>query len=281
MMTVALRLLLLEDNRYDAELAIATLEEAGYECRWERVETEDEFVARLARAGTEYDLILADYSLPAFDGLTALRKFVERELDIPFILVSGTLGEEIAIESLRAGATDYVLKDRISRLAPVVKRALRERDERRERRRAQEAVRSSEARWRSLTENSADRIMTLDRDLKVEFANRPPPGLRVDEFIGSRFYQWSPEERRLEIKGMLERVLRTGEPGRFRLKREMPDGRSVHYESRVATRIVRDEVVGLTVSSRDITDRVEAEREREALMAEVGAHAVRVQQIIN
>jgi PAS domain S-box-containing protein len=230
MMAVPLRLLVLEDNRDDAELAIAILEKAGYVCRWERVESEAGFVASLARAGTDYDLILADYRLPAFDGLTAVKLFVERGLDLPFILVSGTLGEEIAIESLRAGATDYVLKDRLSRLAPVVERALRERDERRERRRAQEAVRESEARWRSLTENSPDQITTLDRDLKIEFANRPPPGMTVDELIGTGLDEWAADERRPEIKAVLEQVLRSGEPARFSFTYETPDGRSIYYE---------------------------------------------------
>ena len=280
-MPTPLRLLLLEDNRYDAELAIATLEAAGYECRWERVESEAEFSARLARVGAGYDLILADYSLPAFDGLTALKLFVERDLDLPFILVSGTLGEEIAIESLKAGATDYVLKDRLSRLAPVVERALRERDEKRERRRAQGAVRESEARWRWLAENSPDHMAALDRDLKIEFANRALPGITVDDWIDTGVYEWVAEETWFEIKTTLEQVLRSGEPARFSFTYEMPDGRSIYYEARVAPRILEGEVVGLTVSSRDVSDRVEAEQEREALMSEIGAHAQRVQQIIN
>jgi two-component system, cell cycle sensor histidine kinase and response regulator CckA len=134
-MTMALRLLLLEDNPYDAELAGAMLEAAGYTCHWERVETREDFLARLDTP--QYDIILADYRLPSFDGLSALRLFRERCLDIPFVILSGTMGEEIAIESLKAGATDYVLKNRLTRLAPVVQRALREQEEQRQRQRAE------------------------------------------------------------------------------------------------------------------------------------------------
>lgn len=135
---IPLRLLVLEDVPNDAELAITELEEAGYTCDWKRVETREEFLAELDVP--EYDIILSDYGLPSFDGLTALKLLQDRKHDIPFILVSGTLGEEEAIESLKAGATDYVLKTRLSRLAPVVKRALEEFEVRRERHRADKAV---------------------------------------------------------------------------------------------------------------------------------------------
>ena len=122
-MSPVLRLLILEDDPLDTELEVATLEEAGYTCLWHRVETQAEFLACLQ--APDYDLILADYNLPSFDGLRALALLLEQDLDLPLILVSGTLGEERAIESLKAGATDYVLKDRLSRLVPVVERALR------------------------------------------------------------------------------------------------------------------------------------------------------------
>ncbi len=137
-MSTPLNILILEDDFYDAQLAIAVLEEAGYECRWKRVETQDEYLACLDTS--DYNLILADYNLPTFDGLTALGQLLERNPDIPFILVSGELGEEKAIESLKAGATDYVLKHHISRLGPVVKRALHEKKELRRRRRAEEQL---------------------------------------------------------------------------------------------------------------------------------------------
>lgn len=123
-MSKTLRILFLEDIPHDAEMAIATLVEGGYHCEWERVDTRDAFLNRLETA--EYDLVLADYALPSFNGMSAVKLFRERHLDIPFILVSGTLGEEAAVEVLRAGASDFVLKNRLFRLPDVVDRALSE-----------------------------------------------------------------------------------------------------------------------------------------------------------
>jgi PAS domain S-box-containing protein len=133
-----LRLLILEDEPNDAELEISELQAAGYDCDWERVDTREDFLARLQAA--EYDLILSDYALPSFDGLTALKLLQERAAHIPFILVSGTLGEDAAIESLQSGAADYVLKGRLSRLAPVVRRALKEKKDQLAHQRAEELI---------------------------------------------------------------------------------------------------------------------------------------------
>ncbi len=140
-MSGTLRILFLEDSLYDVELEIATLETAGYTCQWQRVESRADFLACLDDSAQDYDIVLADYNLPAFDGLTALKLFLERNLNIPFIIVSGALGEEIAIESLKTGATDYVLKNRLSRLPPVVERALREKEVQRQRRQAEAKIR--------------------------------------------------------------------------------------------------------------------------------------------
>jgi PAS domain S-box-containing protein len=139
----ALRILSLEDDPADTELIQATLDGEGIACDVTRVESRPAFLACLEEGGI--DLILADYTLPSFDGLSALRLAAEIRPDIPFIFVSGTLGEDVAIEALKIGATDYVLKTRLSRLVPSVRRALREASDRAERRRAEEALRQSEA----------------------------------------------------------------------------------------------------------------------------------------
>jgi PAS domain S-box-containing protein len=138
MMAIQVRILVLEDSPADAELVIRSLKEAGYSCWWDRVETREDFLTKLR--GRQYDLILADYSLPSFDGREALGLFLDLGLDIPFIFVSGVMGEERAIETLKAGATDYVLKARLSRLGPVVSRALEEKRGQRERRQAEQAL---------------------------------------------------------------------------------------------------------------------------------------------
>jgi len=134
-----IRILHLEDQPDDADLVRETLERQGLRFRTEWVSTREAFERALERGGT--NLVLSDYSLPSFDGLSALRIVQERAPGVPFILVSGTLGEEAAIESLRSGATDYVLKSRLSRLAPAVRRALSEAEERRQHRQAEERFR--------------------------------------------------------------------------------------------------------------------------------------------
>jgi two-component sensor histidine kinase len=135
----ALRVLHLEDSPLDSELIVANLQEGGIEVEITRVDSEAAFLYALEN--DTFDLILADYSLPMFDGLTALRIMKEQEYDLPFILVSGALGEDVAIESLKSAATDYVLKHRLDRLAPSVVRALRESQERADRQRMEEELR--------------------------------------------------------------------------------------------------------------------------------------------
>jgi PAS domain S-box-containing protein len=137
-----LRILSIEDEPKDAELIKDLLETEGIVCDITRVENQADFLASLKQGGI--DLILADYTLPSFDGISALKFAMKACPDVPFIFVSGTLGEEVAIEALKIGATDYVLKTRLSRLVPSVLRALREATQRAERKRAEESLRQSE-----------------------------------------------------------------------------------------------------------------------------------------
>src|SRR6202140_2685064 len=138
-----LRILSIEDDPKDTELIQDLLETEGIVCEVTRVDTEALLRDLLKQGGI--DLILADYSLPSFDGISALKLAMKACPDVPFIFVSGTLGEEVAIEALKIGATDYVLKTRLSRLVPSVRRALREAIQKAERKRAEEALRQSEA----------------------------------------------------------------------------------------------------------------------------------------
>lgn len=140
---------MLEDNPVDAELAGHTLRRGGVRYTHIRVETERDFVRELEE--NPPDLILSDYALPGFDGYAALEIAKMKAPNTPFIFVTGTMGEEVAIETLKNGATDYVLKHRLTRLVPSVHRALREAQERAERRRAQEQLRESHEQLRALS----------------------------------------------------------------------------------------------------------------------------------
>ncbi|HLF02235.1 MAG TPA: response regulator, partial [Anaerolineales bacterium] len=118
-MLIPLRLLLVEDNASDAELVLAELGLAGFAPQCVRVYSEAEFAARLS---DEWDIIITDYDLPQFDGLRLLEQWRAHDLTVPVIVVTGKVGEEVAVECVRLGATDYLLKDRLTRLGPAVKR---------------------------------------------------------------------------------------------------------------------------------------------------------------
>ncbi|HMA66062.1 MAG: response regulator, partial [Fibrobacterota bacterium] len=165
-----IQVLHLEDDPVDAELVSATLESEGLSCDIVCVDNKEEFITKLSSG--HFDVILSDFSLPQFDGLTALRIVRELNPEIPFILLSGMLGEEVATDSIKAGATDYVLKQRITRLAPSVKRALRETEERLQRRRAEDALNESEEKYRNLVDNLDIGVTLISPDMKIVTCNQ-------------------------------------------------------------------------------------------------------------
>lgn len=144
-----MHILMLEDDAADAELTRFALRKGGLSFSLDRVESRDDYEEALAKDPPS--LILSDYSLPGFNGHDALEIALEKCPDIPFIFVTGTMGEEVAIETLKSGATDYVLKTRLSRLVPAVNRALREAEERAQHRRAAEQLRESHTQLRALS----------------------------------------------------------------------------------------------------------------------------------
>jgi PAS domain S-box-containing protein len=154
-----LRVLLLEDTEDDALLAVRELRRAGFEPDWRRVETEPDYLAHLEPT---LSVILADYHLPQFDALKALHCLQEGGLDIPFIVVTGALGDEGAVECLRQGATDYLLKDRLARLGQAVAHALDQKRVRDDQRRAVEALARSEERYRSFVTASGQVVWTTN-----------------------------------------------------------------------------------------------------------------------
>lgn len=156
-----LHILTVEDSSIDAELCLRELDRAGLAHTSERVWSADTYLHALRHSSP--DIILCDFSLPgAFDGFAALTIMQKEGIEVPFIFVSGTIGEDRAVEAMKRGATDYVLKDRIERLGPVVRRALQEFRERASLQQAQDALRESEERFRQLAENIHDVFFLLD-----------------------------------------------------------------------------------------------------------------------
>ncbi|HET9662750.1 MAG TPA: PAS domain S-box protein, partial [Burkholderiales bacterium] len=188
--TEPLRVLLLEDVPEDAEITLRELRKVGLPFVAKRVDTRARFVEALHEF--EPDLILSDFSLPAsFDGLAALDIARTIHPDLPYVFVSGTIGEDRAVEALKRGATDYVLKDRLNRLVPVIQRALEEKQEREARRRAEEAAQASEQKLRLMIDGVKDyALLLLDGDGRVISWNPGAErisGYTQEEILGRHF----------------------------------------------------------------------------------------------
>ena len=186
-MSIPLRVLILEDSKTDAELVLYELRRAGYEPDWCRVESEPEYLDCLSPA---LDIILADYTMPQFNALRALQLLKSRNLEIPFIVVTGTVGEEVVAECMRLGAKDYLLKDRMGRLGSAVERALLEKQLNDEKQQAVNALRENEEKYRSLFESSPESITLVSLDgtiLDCNEATAAIAGLPRNELIGKSF----------------------------------------------------------------------------------------------
>lgn len=180
-----LKVLLVEDSIQDSELIQEQLKSAGYQLDAILVENEDEYISALQTH--HFDIILSDFNLPGFDAFEALKISQKLCPTVPFICVSGSIGEETAIEFLKLGAVDYVLKDRPNRLPFTVKRALEEKKEKKALQLAEEELKRNEAKFRTLTENIPDIIARFDRDLRHIYINpaiEKVTGMKQESFIG-------------------------------------------------------------------------------------------------
>lgn len=203
----------LEDDPFDVELVGSLLDQEGFETEVVRATNEQEFRAGLQTP--DLDLILADYSLPRFDGLSALEIAQTERPSVPFIMFTGTLGEEVAIDSVKAGATDYVLKQRVSRLLPAITRAVEESRERAARKTAEKSLRETEMLLEAILDASPTLIAIRDLQGRFIVANRhyeALDGAPADDRIGKTVRQlFSPEVARV-VERCDARVLESSEP---------------------------------------------------------------------
>jgi PAS domain S-box-containing protein len=255
-----IRVLLLEDNASDAELVMRELRKAGLSFRAEWAPDKASFLRTLD--SFQPDIVLADYLLPGFDGLAALALVRERSAEVPVIVVSGAVGEEVAIETLKAGATDYVLKDRLSRLGPVVRRALQEAEQLARRKRAEDALRDHERELQLILDGGPTLIAYVDVDVRYRWANKTynrwlghakenMSERHVREMVGEAAWQ--------RIGPYVERAL-AGETVAYEQELSLPTGTSRWvYASYTPDRDESGRVRGFVVHAVDITERKRAE----------------------
>ncbi len=263
-MATPLRVLLIEDSDFDATLLLRMLAKAGYEVESERVETAEQLRSALARS---WDLILADYNLPQFSAPAALEMVQQAGRDIPFIIVSGAIGETTAVTAMKAGAHDYLMKGNLARLAPVIERELREARNREARRQTAEALRENELRYRLLWETATDAVILFDHDGVIHLANPAVQevfGYRPDELTGREAFILQPEEIHWSTRGGIKRYLKSAAPGENWRARETvglkKDGTEFPVEAAFSHMEFNNQA-WFVVFFRDVTERQKAEAE--------------------
>ena len=256
----SLRVLNIEDSVRDHELFRRYMTSNGVELTVDRVETPA--AMELALADREWDVIICDYSMPSFSAPEALKLLHRVGLDIPFIIISGTVGEEEAVRAMKAGANDYLMKDNLTRLLPAIEREIQEAENRRARRKAEESLRKSEAELRALFAAMNDVVFVLDRDgrhLKTAPSISNYPAKPADELAGKTLRECYDSETAELILANVGRALDEDRTLRFEY-RQGADGDGIWYEASVSP-VSKNTVI---VVARDITDR----RRSEAKIAE-------------
>ena len=261
-----LRVLIVEDSTDDTLLLLRELRRGGYDPQHERVDTAEGMRAALEKQ--EWDVVISDHAMPAFSAPAALKLLQAGGWpDLPFIIVSGHIGEDAAVKAMKAGAHDFVSKDGLARLAPAIERELRDAEERRERRRAQEALRLAEEKYRGIFENAVEGIFQTTIDGRLVTAN---------SMMARIFGYDSPEEMMQILHDVAEQLYVEPDRRNEFTQRMREDGRVFEFEiqfyrkdgSKIWTstnaRAVRDgsgEIVGYEGTIEDITERKRAEEE--------------------
>ncbi|MDQ6735366.1 MAG: EAL domain-containing protein [Nitrospirota bacterium] len=258
-----IRILHLEDDFADTEFVQSTLEAQAVTCEVVRVEDSEAFATGLVQEGI--DLIISDFSLPSYDGRSALALAGRTCPDVPFVFFSGTMGEEVAIEALRGGATDYVLKDRPSRLAPIVIRALREAEEKRNRKRIEWDLHSAQERFKSIYDSSKDAIVYVSLEGQQQDVNQSMvnlTGYSKEDLLTMPYQQLTAKEYCLKEADAIHTVVLTGQPVEYEKEIIRRDGSRVPIVlSAFVVKAGDDMPIGLGMILKDVTERKRAERE--------------------
>ncbi len=266
-MTKSINVLVVEDSEDDTLLLMNELRRNGYEPNHRRVETAEE--TRMAMQRQTWDAVLSDYTMPQFSGAEALKILTGLELDIPFIFVSGTLGEEAAVRMMKAGASDYFLKGNLSRLVPAIEREMEAAQTRRERSRAETAMHHLAA----IVESSKDAIYSVNLDSLITSWNPAAQriyGYAADEIIGRSITTLFPLSRRDELLDSLAR-LRLGEMvDVYETERQRKDGRIIPISMTTSPiKNTSGKTIGASVIARDISRQRQNEEDQVRLIEEL------------
>jgi diguanylate cyclase (GGDEF)-like protein/PAS domain S-box-containing protein len=255
-----LRVLIVEDSEDDAELLLIELRRAGYDPRFRMVQTRDGMIAALDEQ--EWDMVVSDYNMPHFSALGALDVMHDRNLDLPFIILSGAIGEETAVAAMKAGAHDYVMKGHVARLLPAIERELREAGERAARRQAERALRDSEARYRTIVDTANDAIVALDEHGCITYVNQRAPdilGGEADDLLGQPFTAILHEADRLDWERRLARLKR-GARMLYDVRLQRVDGQELWALNSCSPQFdERGQFAGAIAMLKDVTERKQAE----------------------
>lgn len=275
-MSNPLHVLVLEDSLDDTELMLEQLIQAEFDPTWQRVETELEYLAQLS---PDIDVILSDYTMPQFNARRALELLQERGLDIPFIVVTGSITEATALELTQSGASDYLIKDRMARLGRAVAQAIEEKQLRQEKQKAELAQRTSETRFQAIFNQTFQFIWLLTPQGKIKEANQTAldfGGLQLDEVVGCNFWETGWWGFVSAIQEQLQDAISQAAEGYF-VRCEIDicgaDNQvvTIDFSLKPFTNQV-GEIILLVAEGRDITKRQQAEKQLQQLNVELIKH---------
>lgn len=260
---MSLRILSLEDVAYDVELLERELKKAAIEYELLRVETKEQFLKALTEFRPE--IILADYSLPQFSALEALKLLQQQKSTVPVILVTGSHSEEAAVECMKEGAEDYILKASLTRLPSALQNTLRKKEAERNKEAAEQALKQREAQYRLITENTRDLICLLDAQNKFLYASPSFElvlGYPPDQLIGTDYFQLVHPEDAARARTALEQARCQRQQRTVELRHRHREGQWVLFESAASLPAETDgKPRRVVMVSRDITERERAEQE--------------------
>ena len=264
----SLRILLLEDVVTDAQLIKHELRKSNIPFVIECVESRQAFLKSLSEF--QPDIILSDFSMPGFNAMEALRVLAESNYDLPFILVTGSQSEEVAVQCMKEGADDYILKSTLKRLPPALQNAIRKKAAERERGRAIAALQRSEEHFRSLIENALDIIAVLNLDGTFRYAS---PSVRVlgyqpEDLVGKSAFDYVSKDDSIEVSELFNTALENpGLAGTVEFMFRHQDGSFRMLEAICKGMWVDPKTRGIVLNARDVTERKQAEASIEKLAA--------------